>query len=345
MSAIGQVTANQTGCYRDLKKIIQDSGLLTKQPAYYFVKISILLGLFACSLALLRASQALPVLLANALLSAFVYSQLGLLGHDAGHNQIFRTRRANAWLGCICGNLLLGLDLEWWRSHHNAHHARPNQEGRDPDADIPVLAFSPEQAARRTGLFRWCSKNQSFLMPFLGCWQVFDLNVRSVRFLAGRRPALYLHSALLAAHFVLYAGILIGTQGLMHAVLFALVQRVVSGCYLTLIFATNHAAMPLLLADQRMSFLQHQVVTSRNIRAPRWLSFVFGGLHFQIEHHLFPGMPQNQLWRAQPIVREFCKEHGISYRELSFWQTYREIFSHMWGISQSMRRTAPALSH
>jgi fatty acid desaturase len=333
----------QPPTYRELKRTIKDAGLLAKQPRYYALKISILLALFLGSLTVLFTTQALPLLLANALLSAFVYSQLGLLGHDAGHNQIFRSQRANARLGWICGNLLLGMDLQWWKGHHNAHHARPNQEGYDPDADIPVLAFTAEQAARRTGLFRWCSRNQSFLLPLISCWQVFDLNVRSVKFLAGKgRAAGYWQSALLAAHFVLYGGILVISQGWTHALLFTIVQRVASGCYLTAIFATNHAAMPVLQVNQTVGFLEQQIATSRNVRAPRWLGFVFGGLHFQIEHHLFPAMPQNQLARAQPIVRQFCQANNIPYRELGLLQTYREIFSHMWAISKAMRQANPA---
>ncbi|HVA24932.1 MAG TPA: acyl-CoA desaturase [Chloroflexota bacterium] len=298
-------------------------------------------GLFGCSVAILCLTRSLPVQALNLGLFAFVFAQFGLLGHDAGHNQIFRKLRANTLFGRICGNLLLGMDLNWWRGHHNAHHGRPNQEGFDPDADIPVLAFTPEQGARRRGLFRWFSRYQSFLMPILPGWQVFDLNLRSAGFLMRRRSKrLYLASGLLIAHVVLYATILVLTQGIVHGLLFALVQRVVSGFYLATIFATNHTAMPILSASQKMDFLHQQVVTSRNIKPPRGFAFLFGGLHLQIEHHLFPTMARNQLKRVQPIVRAFCAEHGLPYRETPFLTTYGEIFRHMRGVSRTMTRLA-----
>jgi fatty acid desaturase len=46
---------------------------------------------------------------------------------------------------------------------HNRHHANPNHEDEDPDLEIPVLAFSAEQARGRTGLLRWTAAHQAAL--------------------------------------------------------------------------------------------------------------------------------------------------------------------------------------
>ena len=62
-----------------------------------------------------------------------VFTQLAFLGHDAGHQQIFRTRRANDVLGIGIGGLLVGLSYGWWLDKHNRHHAHPNHEEHDPD--------------------------------------------------------------------------------------------------------------------------------------------------------------------------------------------------------------------
>jgi fatty acid desaturase len=100
------------------------------------------------------------------------------------------------------------------------------------------------------------------------------------------------------------------------------------------IFGTNHTGMPILSQTQQMDFVQQQVTTSRNVRVPGWLAFLFGGLHLQIEHHLFPTMPRNQLRRAQPVIKAFCAERGLPYRESGFAQTYLEIYRHMWRVSR-----------
>ena len=73
---------------------------------------------------------------------AFVFTQLGFIGHDAGHRQIFRSRRANYLVGLLHGNLAIGLSYGWWVDKHNRHHAHPNHEGKDPDIAIGALAFT-----------------------------------------------------------------------------------------------------------------------------------------------------------------------------------------------------------
>ena len=60
-------------------------------------------------------------------------------------------------------------------------------------------------------------------------------------------------------------------------------------------------------------FLRKQVLTSRNVTGGQFVDVALGGLNYQIEHHLFPSMPTPNLRKAQPIVREFCAEIGVSY--------------------------------
>jgi fatty acid desaturase len=72
-------------------------------------------------------------------------------------------------------------------------------------------------------------------------------------------------------------------------------------------------------------FLRKQVLTSRNVRGGRIVDVALGGLNHQIEHHLFPAMPRANLRRAQPIVRQYCAEHGVPYHETGFFESYREV--------------------
>jgi len=332
---LDEMNPSSRQAYAELKATIRARGLLDKQPWYYGGMILTLSSLLACSVAALFVAPVFPLQLVNAVVLAFVCAQLGLLGHDAGHNQVFASRRWNTILGRVCGNLLLGMGLDWWREHHNAHHASPNQEGRDPDADLGVMALSAEQAARRRGFDRWCSRRQVMLAPLIASLQIFELHRHTVAFLVRRRSSnRWLEAFLVAAHFVLYLAVLFVSLGVVHGLLFALVQRVVSGWYLNVVFGTNHVGMPLLSQTQHMDFVQQQVTTSRNVRVPRLLAFLFGGLHLQIEHHLFPTMPRNQLQRAQPVIKAFCLQHDIPYRESSFLETYLEIFTHLWRVSR-----------
>jgi fatty acid desaturase len=55
---------------------------------------------------------------------AIAFTQVAFLGHDAGHRQIFASRRANDLLGFLHGNLLV-VSFGWWVDKHSRHHAHP----------------------------------------------------------------------------------------------------------------------------------------------------------------------------------------------------------------------------
>jgi fatty acid desaturase len=78
------------------------------------------------------------------------------------------------------------------------------------------------------------------------------------------------------------------------------------------------------------------VLTARNVYGNPVTDWVYGGLNYQIEHHLFPSMSRNRLRLAQRIVAAFCRERGISYHETSVIRSYGEIL-------QSLRTAAAPL--
>src|SRR5205085_1628865 len=68
-------------------------------------------------------------------------TQVAMLGHDAGHKQVTRTRASSYLIGITLGNLLTGLSFGWWIDKHNRHHAHPNHEELDPAVDPAVFGF------------------------------------------------------------------------------------------------------------------------------------------------------------------------------------------------------------
>jgi fatty acid desaturase len=80
-----------------------------------------------------------------------------------------------------------------------------------------------------------------------------------------------------------------------------------------------------------------QILTARNVKAHPVVDFWYGGLNYQIEHHLFPTMAENKLREAQKIVRAFCEEHHILYHETSVVRSYAEILQYLHLISAPLR--------
>jgi fatty acid desaturase len=327
--------------YAELKRLIRQHGLLEPQLRYYSWLTAFILCLLLLSVTLLLAFPHSWFQLANAVLAAFVFTQIGFLGHDAGHRQICRVPRHNEFLGLVLGNLLIGLSFAWWNDKHNRHHGNPNHLDLDPDVEIPGIAFCKESATRKRGLARFLVKYQAFFFIPLLTVAAVNFQFRSILFLLHRKPRgqrFLVEAGLLATHHLLYwIGVLV-LMGIWQGLLFMLVHQCILGLYMGMTFASNHKGMLVLDQTYQMSFLHRQILTTRNLRANPVLDFLFGGLGCQIEHHLFPSIPRNNLRAAAPTIRAFCQAHAIMYHETGVLAAFREILCHLHHVGATVRR-------
>ena len=262
--------------------------------------------------------------LAVAAFLGVMFTQLGFVGHDAGHQQVFRTRRANQVLGLTVGNVLIGMSFGWWVPKHSAHHAHPNQVGQDPDMSDGLVSssgswFGRMLARRQAGLF--------FPLMLL---RSTGLHVSGIQRLIRRRDrGAALEGLLIALHAALFLTALLWVLSPLKALAFIGVQQAVFSVYLGCSFAPNHKSMPVIDADAEMSFARRQVITARNISGGRLINLVLGGLNYQIEHHLFPTMPRPNLPRAQKIIRAYCVESDFGYREESLVGSFKQVVGYL----------------
>jgi len=325
--------------YARLSREIKRAGLLDARPGYYAAKIALntlLLG--AGVAAFLWLGDSWYQLLTAAFL-AVVFTQMAFVGHDAGHRQILRTRRANDRVGLVHANLLLGFSYGWWVGKHNRHHANPNNVEEDPDVVIGAVAFTTDQALAKRGLLRVIARHQAWLFFPLLSLQAAQLHVQSVRSLLRQRGrAAVLEGLLLTGHLLAYLGAVVTVLSPLRALLWIAVQQGLFGVYLGCSFAPNHKGMPILSGRDELDYLRRQVLTSRNVRGNRFLEFALGGLNYQIEHHLFPSMPRPNLRHAQPIVRAFCQQHGLPYAERGTLGSFAEVLGHLHAVGAPLRR-------
>ena len=139
------------------------------------------------------------------------------------------------------------------------------------------------------------------------------------------------------AHFVGYLALVVLVLSPVKAIVFIGVQQALFGLYLGCSFAPNHKGMAILAADDHSDFLRRQVLTSRNVRGGWLVDYALGGLNYQIEHHLFPSMPRPNLRRAQPLVREFCGQHGLTYCETGLIDSYAQALRHLHAVGRTPR--------
>jgi fatty acid desaturase len=299
--------------FHHLTRDVRAAGLFERRLGYYGVKVVLTVAAFGAGWAGFVLLGDSWVTLALAVVLAVVATQLGFLGHDAGHRQIFESRRANRLLGLGIGNGMIGLSYGWWVPKHNAHHAHPNEPGRDPDigGGLPLADHGSGE-----GHSRWWERRQAELFFPLMLLRSTGLYVSGALDLLRRRDRSALtEGLLLALHAACYLTIVLWVLSPVKAIAFIVVHQAAFSLYLGCSFAPNHKGMPLLEGDSEASFARRQVVTARNVTGGRWIGFVLGGLNYQIEHHLFPTMPRPNLARAQHMVRRFCRDNDLGYAE------------------------------
>ncbi|GAB1694947.1 acyl-CoA desaturase [Krasilnikovia sp. M28-CT-15] len=325
--------------YSVLSRQVKQAGLLDRRPGYYAAQISLVVALGAAGLAalLVIGDSWWQVLVAG--YCAVVSTQLGFLGHDAGHRQIFRSVRGNHRLGVVLANLGVGFSYGWWVDKHNRHHAHPNDEDKDPDIGAGALIFTTGQAQASGRVARAFYRYQAWMFFPLLLLEAVSLRVASVRYLLADRDRSRRYEALLIAlHVVACLAVVVVVLPPGKALAFVAVHEAVFGLYLGCCFAPNHKGMPTLSAADNADYLRRQVLTSRNVRG-HWLTdFALGGLNYQIEHHLFPSMPRGNLRRAQRLVKDFCANQHVPYLETGLISSYAQALRHLDNIGNDRTR-------
>ena len=327
-----------TSDYAALKRLIKQKGLLEKQPAYYTYKILCSLGLLAVGIVFLLLVHIFWLQVLDAVFLAFACGQIAFVCHDSGHRQIFHATWKNDIVFLLQANILLGMSYGWWLDTHNAHHSHPNELDMDPDISIPALCYSVEEAQKRHGIWRFLAKYQAFFFfPFTLLVSI-EFQRSGVLFLLTHRVKYrWAEVSLLLLHYVLFFWFVFSVFHLWQGVVFLLVHQGCLGLYLGTTFAPNHKGMPLIEKNSKLDFLRRQVLTARNVTSHPIIDFCYAGLNYQVEHHLFPSMPRNNLKEAQRVIQTFCKERSIAYYETTVLQSYREILAFLHQVGASLR--------
>ena len=317
--------------FRALARQVRAMGLLDRRPGYYRVKITLTIFAFFAGWALFVIVGNSWTALAIAPLLGMMFTQLGFIGHDAGHNQVFGARRRNRLLGLIVANALIGLSFGWWVPKHSAHHAHPNELGRDPDIGEGIALASPDTPGNGHGpLASWLARWQAPLFFPLMLLRSVGMHVLGIkRLLQTRDRASAVEASLIMLHAALHLTVVLWVLSPLKALAFIAVQQAVFSLYLGISFAPNHKGMPIIESATKAGFARRQVVTARNIRGGRLTTFMLGGLNYQIEHHLFESMPRPNLRRVQGLVRDFCVATDLGYCEESFVESFRQIVHHL----------------
>lgn len=316
---------------RRVEEFLRREGVKPRDCPAMYLKTAAILGVFALCYVLLVFFartwwQALPL----AVLLGFATAQIGFnIMHDGGH----RAYSDRAWVNQLMAMTLdlVGASSYVWRWKHAVfHHMYANVAGHDTDIDIgPFGRLHPEHA--RLAVYRW---QQWYLWPLYGVtavkWYVYD-DFRDVilarmglnRFPRPRGADLLVFLGGKLVFFTLAFLIPLLSHRLWVVAVFFALTAAVLGVVLSVVFQLAHAVeearFPLPEpGGTRMaaSWAVHQAATTVDFaRGDRLVSWLVGGLNFQIEHHLFPTLCHVNYPAIAPIVEATCREYGVPYAE------------------------------
>ena len=247
--------------------------------------------------------------------------------HDGSHRAYSRFSIINR-MAAVCLDMLGGSSHYWARKHNVIHHTYANITGHDDDIKLGILGrLSPHQ--RHLSIHRLQHLYLWFLYGFITMkWQFYDdfrdlLRDRTGAHSAGRPQGWDLAIFIVGKSLFLTVAVIVPM--LLHSwwevLLVYLGVSFVQGVTLSVVFQLAHcveeAAFPMPEPQSgRMasSFALHQIETTVDF-APdnRLLSWLVGGLNYQIEHHLFPQICHIHYRALSPLVKEACREFGLRY--------------------------------
>lgn len=301
-------------------------------------KFALLLPLFAGALWLCWLATSWLVLGFAYVALALLLAQFAFIGHDAGHGSISRKGAVNRAFGQLSMTIITGLAFDEWIGRHRDHHQFCQDETRDPDMAVASVASLTEASTRgKSALGRFMTRTQGWHIWLLSFF--FGHSQRHLSQLGVvTKPGSYrLDAMVLLLHFALWFGLpcFILNVTFTTALLAYVVPLTLLGPYLAAIFWVNHIGMPLIRKVEGFSFFEHQVVTSRTItNHPAW-DWLFGGLNFQIEHHLFSQVPSSRLPAVQAIVQAHFARHRIAYHGVTWWQAVQLIAAHLRRVARA----------
>jgi len=249
--------------------------------------------------------------------------------HDGAHGSFSKYKWLNTFASFSL-NILGGNSFMWNVKHNVIHHAYTNVDGVDDDIDIqPWMRMSTTQ--KKYKLHKYQHIYFWFLYSLLYIFWIFVLDYQ--KYFKSKIGNMPLKRMKLSDHLVfwgfkvlhlfMFVVLPIMMVGFSSWAISFLIFTLVAGLVLSLVFqlahTVEHTAFP--VPDENTGKLEdewavHQIKTTANFATNNKLvSWLVGGLNFQIEHHLFPKISHVHYPAISKIIRKTCQEYGINYIE------------------------------
>jgi len=255
----------------------------------------------------------------------------GWFMHEGGHGSLtgnldidWNIQRFFYGFGC-------GMSARWWRIQHNKHHATPQKMKHDADLDtLPLVAFCKEMAEKaRNPMAKFMVGFQHLLWFPVTCllvatgWTMF-LHPRCIV-----RKKEWLEAFWIGCRYATVAYLNQFYLGWGMGTLCYFFYVWVGATYIFTNFAVSHTHLPTVAKDAHVNWVTYASHHTMNVSHTPFVNWWMAYLNFQIEHHLFPSMPQYRFPQIAPRVKALLEKHGYPYLYTSYMQAMKITFSNL----------------
>jgi len=260
--------------------------------------------------------------------------------HDGSHGSFSKSKAVNK-LAAVSVNFLGASHIMWGMKHNIIHHTYTNIDGVDDDIEIkPYLRMCSTQ--KRHKIHRFQHYYVWFLYTMLHLIWVFLTDYQ--KYFKKRIGSVPIKKLSMKEHFafwgakvgyaIFFIAIPIYTVGFVKWMVGFLIASMVTGFIISIVFQLAHTveetAFPVPDGDTNRienEWAIHQVQTTANFATKnKLISWLVGGLNFQIEHHLFPRISHIHYPAISKIIKQTCADFNIEYIE--FPKMRQAILSH-----------------
>lgn len=315
-----------TDDFQKLYHDLEEEGFFKPSPLHIVYRITEVIVLAALGIYLISLKS--PVLTVMGILSfAMFQGRCGWLMHEGGHHSLTGVPNVDRLLQAVIYGLGDGMSSSWWSSQHNRHHAMPQRLKHDVDLEtMPLIAFNkkvvrkPERDGK--GFF---VQHQSILFLAIDTllvatfWKLF-LHPRYVI-----QKGTYLQLVFMGLHYAMAWQI-----GFVNYI----ITVWLGSMYIFGNFSLSHTHLP--VTEGKLHWVEYALSHTMDIEPSWWCDWWMAYLNYQIEHHLFPAMPQFRHPQIRDRVRALAKKHGIPYYCASYSDAVMKTYSNLAQVSKEL---------
>lgn len=306
-----------------------------------WVKIFFFISGFAGSYYLIYAAGS------NVLFSIGAWLLMGLftafVGFNIAHDAVHGSVSSNKWINRILGYAfnIAGTNKYMWKIMHNViHHTYTNIPGHDEDLEpVSLIRLSTDNKLKKIHRFQhlyayalysltslsWVFKKDyaTFFRKKIGNYDNKNHPAREYVILIASKLFYYVVFLVLP---IIYSG-----APWWLCLTGFVAMHIIQGLTLAVVFQLAHVVegpmfpKPDETGNMPENWTVHQLQTTANFSRKSFLAYwFFGGLNFQVEHHLFPEICHIHYPAIAPIVKQTAEEFGLEYQEYkTMWEAIK----------------------